>query len=126
MPHNWASAECILYLRHLLALEDGQTLRLLAGVGDFELADGEPLSLVQSPTRFGRLDMSLEPLDRQQGWRLEFRRGSGPQPANVHLRGILSSRFRFAEIRGAQARWEGNTVSVTPGALAWDALWKTM
>ena len=31
MPHNWASAECILYLRHMLALEDGQALRLLAG-----------------------------------------------------------------------------------------------
>ena len=24
MPHNWASAECVLYLRHMLALEDGR------------------------------------------------------------------------------------------------------
>jgi len=124
MPHNWASAECILYLRHMLALEDGPTLRLLAGVGEFDLADGEPLSLVQSPTRFGRIDMDLEPLDRHQGWRLEFRRGSGPQPANVHLPGMLGSRFRFAAIQGAQARLEGNTVFVTPGAAAWEATWK--
>ena len=29
MPHNWASAECILFLRHTLALEDGGALRLL-------------------------------------------------------------------------------------------------
>ena len=72
MPHNWASAECVLYLRHMLALEDGRDLRLLAGVGDFELASGEPLSVAQSPTRFGRIDLSLEPLDRHAGWRLQF------------------------------------------------------
>jgi hypothetical protein len=35
IPHNWASAECIFYLRNMLALEDGRDLRLLAGVGHF-------------------------------------------------------------------------------------------
>ena len=124
MPHNWASAECILYLRHLLALEDGQALRLLAGVGSSELADGEPLSLGQSPTRFGRVDMNLEPLDRHQGWRLKFQRSSGPTPANVLLPETLASRFRFTEIHGAQAQVEGDTVSVTPSATAWEAVWK--
>jgi hypothetical protein len=124
MPHNWASAECILYLRHMLALEDGATLRLLAGVGDSELAGGEPLSLAQSPTRFGRIDINLEPLDHHQGWRLKFLRGSGPQPENVHLPATLGSRFRFAEIRGAQARLEGTTVLVTPSAATWEAMWK--
>ncbi|MGO8735975.1 MAG: hypothetical protein ACLQVM_24635 [Terriglobia bacterium] len=124
MPHNWASAECILYLRHLLALEDGLALRLLAGVGDLELADGEPLSLAQSPTRFGRIDMYLEPLDRHQGWRMKFQRGSGPTPAKVLIPETLASRFRFAEIQGAQARREGNTVSVAPSAAAWQAVWR--
>jgi hypothetical protein len=124
MPHNWASAECILYLRHMLALEDGPALRLLAGIGDFELADAEPLSLAQSPTRFGRLDMTLEPSDRHQGWRLKFRRGPGPQPANVQFPAAIGSRYRFAEIQGAQARAEGNTVLVTPGAAAWEAVFK--
>jgi hypothetical protein len=124
MPHNWASAECILYLRHLLALEDGQALCLLAGVGESELADGESLGFAQSPTRFGRLDMNLEPLDRHQGWRLKLQRGPGPTPANVLLPQTLASRFRFAEIQGTQARVEGNTVFVTPSATAWEALWK--
>jgi hypothetical protein len=124
MPHNWASAECILYLRHMLALEDGPTLRLLAGVGDFELADGAPLSLAQSPTRFGRLDMNLEPLDRHQGWRLKFQRDSGPTPSSVQLPLKLGSRFRHAGMQGAQARLEGNTVFVTPSAAAWEATWK--
>jgi len=68
--------------------------------------------------------MDLEPLDRHEGWRLKFRRGSGPQPANVHLPGMLGSRFRFAAIQGAQARLEGNTVFVTPSAAAWEATWK--
>jgi hypothetical protein len=124
MPHNWASAECILYLRHMLALEDGQALRLLAGVGESELADGEPLSIAQSPTRFGRIDMNIEPLDRHQGWRLKFQRGAGPTPSSVQLPLILASRFRFAEIHGAQARQEGNTVIVTSSAASWEALWK--
>ena len=38
MPHNWASAECIRYVRHMLALEDAAHLRLLAGITDGELA----------------------------------------------------------------------------------------
>jgi hypothetical protein len=125
MPHNWASAECILYLRHMLALEDGSTLRLLAGIGGSELAEAEVLSLVQSPTRFGRLDMTLEPLDRHQGWRLKFRRGAGPQPANFCLPANLASRFNFAEIQGAQAQTEGNTVLVAPDAASWEAIWKS-
>src|ERR1039457_1526708 len=94
MPHNWASAECVLYLRHMLALEDGQDLRLLAGVGDFELASGEPLSIVQSPTGCARIDMGLEPLDGHGGGRLKFARGSGPVPANVQLPATLGSRWR--------------------------------
>jgi len=124
MPHNWASAECILYLRHMLALEDGQTLRLLAGIGDLELSAGEPLRLAQSPTRFGRLDMTLEPLDRHQGWHLKFQRSAGPSPVNVQLPTTLGSRSGFAAIQGAQARVEGNILTVTPGAAAWEATWK--
>jgi hypothetical protein len=124
MPHNWASAECILYLRHMLALEDGAMLRLLAGIGDLELEAGEPLNLAQSPTRFGRLDLKLEPADRHQAWRLKFQRGSGPAPANVLLPGSLAGRWRFAGIQGAQARWEGSTVSVTPSGTAWEAVWR--
>jgi hypothetical protein len=124
MPHNWASAECILYLRHRLALEDGQALRLLAGIGGFELAGGEPMSIAQSPTRFGRLDVNLEPLDRHQGWRLIFRRGSGPAPASVQLPVTMGSRLTFATIKSAQARQKGNAVFVTPAAASWEAMWK--
>jgi len=124
MPHNWASAECVLYLRHMLALEDGRDLRLLAGVGDFELASGEPLEVVQSPTRFGRIDLSLEPLDSHDGWRLRFRRGTGPDPANVELPATLGSGWSFANIADAEARRQGNTLRVTPSVTSWEVVWK--
>jgi hypothetical protein len=125
MPHNWASAECVLYLRHMLALEDGRDLRLLAGVGDFELAGGEPLSVVQSPTRFGRIDLSLEPLDRHEGWRLKFQRAAGTEPANVHIPATLGASGRFATIAGAEARRQGEILLVTPSAASWEAVWRT-
>jgi len=31
-PHSWASAECVRFLRHMLVLEDNQSLRLLEGI----------------------------------------------------------------------------------------------
>jgi hypothetical protein len=123
MPHNWASAEVVLYLRHMLALEDGQDLRLLAGIGDFELAGGRPLGWLQSPTRFGRIDVEVEPLDRHAGWRLKFRRGAGPAPANVQLPATLGGRWRFAKITGADSWRQGNVELVTPTATAWEAVW---
>jgi hypothetical protein len=124
MPHNWASAECVLYLRHMLALEDGRDLRLLAGVGDFELASEEPLSIVQSPTRFGRIDLDLEPLDGHDGWRLKFRRGAGPAPANVHIPVTLGSGWRFDKVGGAEVRRQGEILLVTPSATSWEVVWK--
>jgi hypothetical protein len=124
MPHNWASAECVLYLRHMLALEDGRDLRLLAGVGDFELAAAEPWNLVQSPTRFGRIDLSLAPLDRHDGWRLKFQRSAGPEPANVRLPAILGTRWRFDKVSGAEVRRQGDILLVTPGAISWEVVWK--
>jgi hypothetical protein len=124
MPHNWASAECVLYLRHMLALEDGGDLRLLAGIGDFELASGETMSFAQSPTRFGRVDLELAVLDRHAGWCLRFRRGAGPTPTNIFLPAALGSSGRFDKISGAAAHPQGDMISVDPGATAWEVVWK--
>ncbi len=124
MPHNWASAECVRYLRHMLALEDGRDLRLLAGVGDFELAGGEPLRVVQSPTRFGRIDLDLEPLDGHQGWRMKFQRGTGPLPENVCIPATLGRRGQFTKITGAEVARRGESLLVTPAAASWEVIWK--
>jgi hypothetical protein len=123
MPHNWASAECILYLRHMLALEDGPALRLLAGIGDNELASEEPYQLSQSPTRFGRINLALEPLDNHQGWRLKFNRTNGPLPGSVQLPRGLGSRFRFSHITGAQVIYRQGRVFADPQSTSWEATW---
>ena len=124
MPHNWASAECVLYLRHMLALEDGRALRMLAGIRDFELVAEEPYALAGSPTRFGRVDLDFEPLDRRQGWRLKFQRAPGPAPESVQLPANLGSRFTFAEIAGAGSSRRNDAIFVDPLAQSWEASWK--
>ncbi len=124
MPHNWASAECVLYLRHMLALEDDEDLRLLAGIGDFELIGQEPYSLNESPTRFGRVSLTLEPLDRNQGWQLKFRRGTGPAPSSVQLPFNLGERFHFMGVENAKASRKSKTVLVAPETTTWTATWR--
>ena len=124
MPHNWASAECILYLRHMLVLEDGQSLRLLEGVGSPELDGLEPFKLVESPTRFGRVSVQLEPEGKGAGWTLRFSRTSGPNPERVVLPALLGARFKFSEVRGAQQKREGKDILVVPEAASWTATWK--
>jgi hypothetical protein len=125
MPHNWASAECIRYVRHMLALEDGAHLRLLAGVTAAELAAGKPYRLAGTPTRFGRLNMNLEPLDRGQGWRLAFEREPGPLPAQLSLPAELGADVHFDRIEGAAARIAGDLVLVDSSASRWTAFWKS-
>jgi hypothetical protein len=122
MPHNWASAECVLYLRHMFALEDGAALRLLAGLTDQELSQKGPWTLEQTPTRNGRLDLRLAP--GGGGWRLEYARSSGPVPAEVILPARLASRFSFASLRGASSRQSGDSIVVEPGAASWSCTWK--
>jgi hypothetical protein len=109
----------------MLVLEDAWNLRLLAGIGDPELAVPEPLRLRSSPTRFGRIEVMVEPLDRNSGWRLKFRRGPGPAPANLTMPALLGSRLRFANLTGAGSRVEGERIVVDTQARSWEARWKT-
>ena len=124
MPHNWASAECIRYVRHMLALEVATHLRLLAGITDGELAGRKEYVLTATPTRFGRLNLRLEPLDHGQGWRLQFERASGPAPEMISLPATLGSRFHFTQAEGAHTRGEDALVLVDNSATRWTAFWK--
>jgi hypothetical protein len=124
MPHNWASAECVIFLRHMLALEDGPSLRLLEGIGDFELSHDLPLRITESPTRFGRVSLNLEPLNLGSGWQLRFERGKGPHPETVSLPATLGSRLLLAEVKGATFRRAGAKVIVQPEGSSWQAVWK--
>jgi len=122
MPHNWASAECILYLRHMLALEDGPALRLLAGVGDFELASSQPYALAGTPTRFGPVELRLEP--DGGAWRLKFERGAGPAPARLDVPAQLGRRHQLGRVEGAGYVLEREMVRIDPAARAFTILWR--
>ena len=84
-----------------------------------------PTALAGTPTRFGRLNLNLEPLDRGQGWRLTYERQLGPAPGKLSLPASLGSDFHFIRMEGAHAHREGDLVLVDPAAARWSAFWKS-
>ncbi|MCX6620515.1 MAG: hypothetical protein NTY38_05470, partial [Acidobacteria bacterium] len=124
MPHISATSECIRYLRHMLAFEVDTELRLLAGIGDLELSPQSPYELVDSPTRFGRLNLSLEPGEHGRLWRLKFGRGSGPAPRLTEVPRRLGSKLVFKSVEGAAHRVEGGRILIDPASRSWSAVWR--
>ena len=59
MPHNWASAEFIRLVRHLLVFERGSQLELLPGLPAEWAVPGKRLLLEQTPTRFGPVTLAV-------------------------------------------------------------------
>lgn len=122
MPHNWASAECIRYLRHMLVLEDGRRLRLLDGLMPSDLRTRQPFTLTETPTRFGRVSLALEPVG-SRGWKAHYVRMEGGAPESVQLRASLLPGMEM-KLRGASMRREGSeTVLIDPAAKEWTATW---
>ena len=124
MPHISATSELIRYLRDMLALEVDTELRLLQGIGDPELSAREPFQLAASPTRFGRVNLALEPEAGARIWRLRFQRDRGPAPSSVELPLALGAKCKFDSLQGAQYRTEGERVYVAPDAASWSATWR--
>jgi hypothetical protein len=121
MPHNWASAECVRYLRHRLVLEDGETLRLLEGVLPSELAQRKAFSLTDTPTRFGRISLAAEPTGRQ-GWQISFRREGSRAPQTVELSADLLS-GRTPKLEEATYRFSGGRLWIDPDKTEWKLTW---
>jgi hypothetical protein len=126
MPHNWASAECIRYLRHRLVLEDGESLRLLEGVMPSDLGERRVFSLAGSPTRFGRVALSAEP-SGIRGWKARYtREKAAPAPQSVRIPAWLSAGASFTRVEGAATRkLAQGSVEVDPAAEEWTALWES-
>lgn len=59
MPHNWASAEFIRLVRHLLVFERGESLDLLPGLPEEWVYPGAVTELAQTPTRFGPVSLRM-------------------------------------------------------------------
>ncbi len=123
MPHNWASAECVRYLRHMIALEDGETLRLLEGITDGELSTGGPFAIEHSPTRFGHVSVRFEPGRSGREWICHFRRASGRAPSVVEVPVRLGRDFALQSIEGARFRKGAAASDIDPAAAEWSAKW---
>lgn len=123
MPHNWASAECIRYLRHMLVLEDDRKLRLLEGLMPADLRTRSAFALKETPTRFGRISLSLEPAGSGR-WKAHYVRKEGASPESVELRARLLPGTDVKRINGASMRRDGNeTVQIDPAAREWTVTW---
>ncbi|MGH9585593.1 MAG: hypothetical protein ACRD3F_01475 [Acidobacteriaceae bacterium] len=123
MPHNWASAECVRYLRHALVLEDGQKLRLLDGFAAEDARARKAFALTETPTRFGPISLEVEPVGAR-AWKVHFRRGEGSAPEAVELREDVFPGVGFGRISGAAVRKnESGVVEVDPAAREWTAWW---
>lgn len=121
MPHNWASAECVRYLRHMLVLEDGASLRLLEGITAAELKHGTPYVLEKSPTRFGRVNLTFDPSARKQ-LVAKFHRDNGPRPESVRLPAEIAG-LQANRILRASFKRTGTHIEVDPAATSWEARW---
>ncbi|MBI5215288.1 MAG: twin-arginine translocation signal domain-containing protein [Ignavibacteriae bacterium] len=130
MPHNWASAECIRYLRHSFILEDETKLRLLDGLVEGDLNAQKPFSFTYSPTRWGRITLTLEPLD-ERSWKMKFKREDFnekmmPKFEAVEFPRKISKKHQLDKVEGVDVKWykNGGRVIVEPNCLEWEAIWR--
>jgi arylsulfatase A-like enzyme len=85
MPHNWASAEFIRLVRHLLVLERGDELHLLEGLPGAWLKPGAVTRLRGVLTEFGPLGLELRVAADGRSARLRMEPLRRNLPAAVHL-----------------------------------------
>ncbi len=87
MPHNWASAEFIRLVRHLLILERGPELHLLEGLPCAWTQPGCATELKAVPTSFGdvSLRLAMAPDGRSASITLDPPRRLPPESVIVHL-----------------------------------------
>jgi hypothetical protein len=121
MPHNWASAECVRYLRHMLVLEDGARMRLLEGIIPTSSVERHPFRLDRTPTRFGQVNLDLEPI-ASNGWKLDFALDPAEHPQSVEVPLNIAGRH-FSRVVGANSHAEFGKVMIDPNANNWTAFW---
>jgi len=123
MPHNWASAECVRYLRHRLLLEDGSRMRLLAGMIPANFHSGEVLRLENTPSRFGRVSLQLEPLSTQKGWKLDVNIEPAQRPETVEVPVSVAGQS-FERMANGKGKVKGRQAIINPQPTTWKAYWR--
>ncbi len=89
MPHNWASAEFIRLVRHMLVLERGTELHLCEGLPMEWLVPGKTLRLKNIQTEFGpiRFSISVNEIGTQAVVRLNALKRTVPSRIVLHRAG---------------------------------------
>lgn len=123
MPHNWASAECVRYLRQMLVLEDGRRLRFLEGMIPTSFREQQAFHLEHTPTRFGRVTLRIEPLDNRRGWKLDVAIQPSQRPETVELPVSIAG-LQFVRVLNAKYQSKGRRVMIDPDARNWTAFWR--
>jgi hypothetical protein len=87
MPHNWASAEFIRMIRHLLILERGDELHLLHGLPHAWTKPGNKIKMLDIPTSYGPLSLTLEMTKKGDSATIEVTppHRDPPERIKVHL-----------------------------------------
>jgi len=92
MPHNWASAEFIRLVRHLIALERGNEIHFLEGVPEEWYVPGAEISLTDMASEFGKINFSLK--ISQDGNRAELKVGSLEVNSVIYLKNLKRLGFK--------------------------------
>ncbi|MBI5476907.1 MAG: hypothetical protein HY964_09255 [Ignavibacteriales bacterium] len=128
MPHNWASAECIRYLRHRLILEEEKRLFLLTGIGVDDLESDKAFGLTYSPTRWGRVTLQMEPID-SLSWKMTFLRedfdeATCPPIEWINMPATIAEKYNFYGATGAKSNRNGDLIFIKGSELKWEGIWK--
>jgi hypothetical protein len=107
MPHNWASAEFIRLVRHLIVFERGNGLELFAGLPAAWRKKGDIVQFVRTPTRFGPVTLRLETNEaRAFMLDLEFDPGGKLKPETVKAKLPCSAlRDRTVSLKADSGGW---------------------
>jgi hypothetical protein len=87
MPHNWASAEFIRLVRHLLILERGDELHLFGALPRTWTQPDSRIQLLRVPTSFGLISLTFEADERgdSAAIKIDPPRREPPKKIVVHL-----------------------------------------
>ncbi len=85
MPHNWASAEYIRLVRHLLAFERGNELHLLEGMPTTWSEQGSKINLNKVASSFGEFSMVVEVADDGLSSTIDFTPPIRNKPGKIVL-----------------------------------------
>ena len=109
-----------------MVMEDEAVLRLFDGVAKMDMAEARPLRIERTPTRWGRVSVSLEPVDART-WKITYLRepvnaAQAPPLTSVELPRVLGPNFRFDTISPGTAIKNGPRVTIDGAVLRWEAM----